>query len=521
MYSESLLELGLTTIGWDFYSKIITFIVALNLHLLPFVFMFIRNWWETSRSQDAGYATVTELKRTTSDFLVMGIIVLLFWLPNSKTTFNAQQYVTESSAATYDKIQLNQTGEIPLPPGWWVLSMFTKSAVSQIITWMEFEPRVQTMLHAMNTMKINDPEIQFEVNAFLSSCYYPVLKRWQSEHKHPVPQPASDSISDSPRFIGNNLFLNTPGYYKQCHQTELDSGVCYGDARRMPEAVTLRNSIKSRHLSQSQEDSFYYTQAPSCYTWWTGNEDHYYDNSGIPSNYVPLRKALVNETKSHFMKYPNSMANRITPEEENQLMVQLLSNNASNLSGVERKSSDSFWDLLKNGVTYVIGLIGGTMLAWMLTIVVELLKPLLFMLQSLAIFAVIMSMSITLLLGGFRPGVVMKHGAFLFSIMLLPVFWHAADFLNESLLKVLYPQYESGVMAVILNEGFVAIIYFVFLILAYLAMPGYFVKLMGQAGADAADVAGDAMRNAKEASDKGTGATLRGIGGISGAFKKK
>src|SRR5690554_2567287 len=98
MYSESLLELGLTTIGWDFYSKIITFIVALNLHLLPFVFMFIRNWWETSRSQDDGYATVTELKRTTSDFLVMGIIVLLFWLPNSKTTFNAQQYVTESSA---------------------------------------------------------------------------------------------------------------------------------------------------------------------------------------------------------------------------------------------------------------------------------------------------------------------------------------------------------------------------------------------------------------------------------------
>lgn len=515
MYSESLLELGLTTIGWDFYGKIIMFIAALNFHLLPFVFMLVRNWWETSRSQDAGYATVTEVKRSTSDFLAMAIVVLLFWYPNPNTTFNAQEYVSESSSTTYQQLQANQGG-VALPPGWWLLTFLTKSAVSQIIAWTDFEPRVQTMLHAMNTMKIEDTEVRYQVDAFMSSCYYPVLDRWQSETKQPIPQPATDGISDSPKYLGNNVFLNTPGYYKQCHQTEFDAGGCYGEARRMPVEVSQRHSIQSRHLSQSADDSFYYTLTPSCYTWWTGNEDHYYDNSGIPSDYKPLRESLVLEAKNHFMDYPDSLSNQITQEEEDQLIVQLLSNDSSSLSGHEKDWGDGLFDILKNGVMYVIGVIGGSIMAWLLSIAIELLKPLLYMLQSLAIFATIMSMSMTLLFGGFRPEVVIKHSAFLMSIMLLPIFWHGADYINEHLLKILYPQYQSGVMAVVLNEGLVAVLYFIFLLVAYLVVPGYFIKLMGQAGAEAADVAGDAMKYSRDAGDKGAAGASRGLRG----FKK-
>lgn len=521
MYSESLLEIGLTSIGWMFYGKIILFITTLNLHLLPFVFMMMRNWWETSRSQDAGYATVTEVKRTTSDFLVMAIVVLLFWYPSSKTTFNPNQYINNTPESTIQSITPNNTSSIEVPPGWWLIMFGSKAAVTQIIEWFPFDARAQTTLHAMNTMRIEDPDLQFQVDAFASYCYYPTLKKWQYETKTPIPKPASDSITDRPQFIGNSMFLETKGYYKQCHQTDTDSGGCYGTAESMPVEVAQRYSIQSKHLMPADDGypAYYATVTPSCYTWWTGNEDNYYDISGIPSDYVPLRKALVEEAKNHFLKFPNSHNNlNMGTEAENQLIIQLLSNDQPSLSGQSKDWDEmGFWDLLKNGAMYVIGVIGGSIMAWLLSIAIDILKPLLFMLQGLAIFGVIMSMSITMVFGGFRPDVVFKHGAFLITILFLPLWWHAADFLNEVLLRMLYPQYENGVVAAVTSEGIVAVIYFIFLLLAYLSLPVYFVKFMGQAGAEAADVAGDAMSLATDASKKGSGAGSRFL---KGGFRK-
>jgi purine-cytosine permease-like protein len=63
MYSENYMEIVLTGLGWDFYSKLVMFVYTLNLHLLPFGIVMLKNWWDTRRSQEAGQATLVEWRR--------------------------------------------------------------------------------------------------------------------------------------------------------------------------------------------------------------------------------------------------------------------------------------------------------------------------------------------------------------------------------------------------------------------------------------------------------------------------
>jgi len=517
MYSESLLEIGLTAFAWDFYGKLVLFITALNLHLITFIVMMLTNWWETSRSQDAGYATVTEVKRTTKDFTVMALVVLLFWFPTSYSTFKPGELVQQDSPGN-----IKFSSEIQIPIGWWALTNFTKAATNQIKAWIVFEPRAQTMLQVLNTMRIQDTKLQYDVNAFIDTCYHPTLRRWQVEGKTPIPKPESSRVSENPNFIGNGMFLRTPGYYKQCSQAEFDSGQCYvKHAPKMPEEVANRNKIKTTHLSTKTLDdgsTFWYFNTPSCYTWWTGRPDHYYDTSGIPSNYTPLRSALIKEAKNKFLSHPNSLKNnRLSTDEENQLIFQLLSND-DQLGLVKNDALEdmSFTEALGSGILRIIGTIGGAIMAWLISILLEILKPLLFMIQSLAIFGTILSISITTVIGGFKPQVIGKHAGFLFSLLILPIWWHFADYINEHLLRIIYPFSESGIITAVINEGIVAVIYFIFLLLAYIALPGYFVKMMAQAGAEAVDAAGDAMKYSRDAGDKGAAGASRGLRG----FKK-
>lgn len=527
MYSDSLLEIGITGIGWEFYSKIIMLIVALNLHLLPFAYMIIRNWWETSRSQDAGFAAVTELKRTSSDFLVMAIVMLLFWYPMPQTSYNSASYVaaTDQAKDLYQKIN-PQSSSVPVPIGWYGLMLVTKATTNQIIAWTQFDNKAQTMLHAMNTMRIKDRDLQYQTDAFASACYYSVLNRWQYETKTPFPQPAGNAVSDQITYIGNNVFMNTKGYYRTCNQSDMNSGMCYGSSAKMPPEVASRFNIRyeqpvtfiDRHTGQNK--TIIAQNPPSCHTWWTGNADHDYDISGLPAGYTPLRAALLQNAKDYFDEHPFIF--NLSTEKEDELINRLLKNDPPKLAAQDRDWSEmGLWDMLKNGLFVVIGAIGGTIMALLLSVAIDVLKPLLYMLQSLAIFGVILSLSITLLIGVYRPEVVLKHAGFLFAILLLPLFWHAADYLNEGLLRILYPQYASGSTALVLNEGVSAILYFIFILLAYLALPGYFIKMMGQAGAEAADVAGDAMNISNSIMKKGVGGAATGIRNTASVLNKK
>lgn len=534
MYSDNYIEVMLTGFGWDFYGKFAMFIYTLNLHFIPFILVILNNWRETRRSQDAGAASIVESRRNMIDVASMMFIAVFFWIPSQNTTFKAAEHVQaiqakaqgiEGSAAykTMNKVLRNgqaisDVGEIPIPPGWYFMLYLTKASINQVKEWIGTDSlgSMKTLLSVYNSLDIKDPDLRFETNKFFSACYIPSLRRYQNETLQPIPVLAE---KDDLNYIGNELFKTTPGYYKPCTQNQMTNKTCYGRWEVMPLEVASKYAVQTDFVGQTPNEAgnfVSYINQPSCNTWWTGENDFSYTEAEYTRTGLLSRLAThsVGESILGIDKSGLGIDDGVTGffsmlgisisgdrSAEDELVRQLLKTEPPEAMITENKSNDTTWmqdiaDWAQGSIAWVgVGLTTLT-----LGIVLEVLKPALMLFQAGMIFAIIMMIAIVLPIGGFKIETTIKLGIFLFSILILSLWWHIAGWIDEAMITVFYPGLDGFED---IDAGFNSFLYLIFTFFFYIMVPGYFTKLIAMAGFEAGEISSDAISGARNAGDRG------------------
>ena len=544
MYSDSYLEIYLTAAAWDWYGSFVTFLRALNLHYAPFIYIMLKNWWDTRRSQDSGTAVLVEWRRNYFDVYTMMLVVILFWIPSPYTTFKASQHIQEIVAETkgiptsqiYKEVEIAKSmkdsfsmaapGEVPIPIGWYMLTYAAKGSINQLIESTQFTSKIKTLSQAYSSMKISDRELREETNAFYSSCYAPTLGKFQNETHQPIP------VFDDPNeaaYIGNSIFINTPGYYKECTQAQEDGGQCYGSGFYMPYNVAERKGLQTIfEYTTSDGKQDYYQMTPSCYTWWTGKTDYNYpsyseaglkerlSDEGAKSvlseaiasganfsdpQFGPLSgfQAVSLSAISSYWTWAYSQAGSEHNKED--IIKKLLRNEPPSLIADKEAPDDRSW--LQSGADWIQGLIGGIgagIASFSMGVVLELLKPALIMIYSATLFGAIMYSSIILLFGGFSVASIVKIIFYIAGIMLLPLWWHIASIIDEMLLQIMYPGIDS---ALEMDASTSTFLYLILLLIFYVAIPTKFVKMMALVGKDAGEISSKALTDVRVSGEKG------------------
>lgn len=546
MYSDNYLEIVLTAVGWDFYGKIVTMIYSLNLHLLPLIFVMFKNWRETQTSMNPRNAVEAEMSRNFFDVGIMMLVIIFFWLPNSNTTFDPAKYTQQIQAvsndpasssvfeAAQDSMGVSSSAAIDIPPGWYILMNGMKATINQLKEWMVFSPEATAMLTVFNNLKIEDDEIRAESDLFHSMCYLPALKRFQNAQM-PLPSIAAEDLN----YIGNNLFLNTPGLYKACSQSDIDSNNCLGSPLTMPLTSANQAGIPTKFTDPTtivDGRVLSFSSTPSCRQWWTGDFDPHY-KGGTLSGIVPLKDKMYEQAvlsasdqasltaigintgsvtspsasfSSNFTNWMKSALAMSDSEAKDTVIQSMLKIDPPSLAADPDDlypEPEGIIDRAKlwgqkalDGVQGFIGGVGAGMVSLTLGVVLEVLKPALTMIQAGLIFAVLLYLAITLPIGGFSAEAVIKHGMVILGILILPLIWHVADLLNEGLVRVLYP---SAVTMADMELGTESFVFQIFLFVLYILLPMMFVFMMRTAGQEISSSFSTSMEDFKDAGNKG------------------
>ena len=544
MYSDNYLEIVLTAVGWDFYGKIVTMIYSLNLHLLPLVLVMLKNWRDTQTSMDPRNASEAEMSRNFFDVGTMMLVIIIFWLPNSNTTFDPSEYTQAIQAESSDPnsslvfkqaqeaMGVSSTTAIDIPPGWYILINGIKATINQLKEWLVLSPTAKAILTVYNNLKIEDDQVRAESDLFYSQCYLPAQKRYQNTMK-----PVASMSSDDESYIGNDVFVNTPGLYKACTQSDIDNGTCLGDPLTMPFTAAEKYGITTRFTDTTTitQDGrpLTYSSTPSCYQWWTGDFDQHYVAGTIDRE--PLKDALYEQAALSGLEQTTALE-ALIPGGGN--TVSAFTNSVRNVFGMgesdfkdrtvkamlkvdqpfiiddpdDSYSSDDslgetaskMWDRVQG---FFAG-VGAGMTVASLGVVLEALDPALKMIQAGLVFGILLYLAITLPIGGFSAETVIKHGMILFGVLMLSLIWHVADILNEGLLRILYPNPLDLLKASFNTTG---LLFQIFLFLLYILLPAVFLMMMREAGYRLADSYGNAMNEFKQSAGKGVGLAGKGI----------
>lgn len=537
MYSDNYLEIVLTAIGWDFYGKIVFMIYSLNLHLLPIVFVMFQNWRNSVESSSARIGYKVEMNNNFFDVGIMMIVIMLFWLPNSATKFDAPNYIQNiqnvsnnpTSSVVFTNAQnamgVPSDAAINIPPGWYIMVNGTKAGINQLKEWMVFAPTATTMMTVFNNFKIEDDAVKAESDLFYSQCYQPALERYQNATR-PVPNlPAEDAT-----YIGNDVFLNTPGLYKACTQSDIDNGTCLGDPLTMPFTSAQQYGIDTRFTDTSTTTSdgrpLTFNSTPSCYQWWSGDyDDHYF--GGTLTSQPSLKDKMFDQAAISgintmannagvltpitgipaFFTYMQSVTGLSGSETKDRTIRKMLSIDPPDLTAdpdglySEPKDASGWIQGAYNMGQSFVGGIGAAITSVTLGVVLSVLRPALEMIQAGMIFAVLLYLAITLPIGGFSAETVIKHGMVILGILMLSFIWHVADLLNEGLIRILYPGATSLMDLEMSTSGFV---FQIWLFTLYIAFPALFLFMMKTAGQEIAEASSNMMSDFRSAGKRGT-----------------
>ncbi|WP_130537691.1 conjugal transfer protein TraG N-terminal domain-containing protein [Thiomicrorhabdus indica] len=548
MFSDNYFEVILTAVAWSWYGKISYMIYSLNLHLLPLAIIMLKNWYETKSSMETGIASEVELRRNFFDLGSAMLVVLLFWMPSQYTKFDPAvhiQQISEQSrspenanvfTSAAQNMGVDSSAAVAVPPGWYALLYGMKGVMNQLKEWTGYLPNGTAMLNVYNNLDIKDAAIRSESDMFFSSCYIPALKRYQNANR-PVPPIDPADLN----YIGNDVFVNTPGFYQACTQAQTDDGSCFGPVLSMPlkfaEQAGIQTEFSIMENGAPVIDRYgrplRKLSTPSCKQWWNASYDNHYMGGSVPSNdFDGLRQKLYEQAAYSSMSLHSTSAMNemdwfkgqdyaaylgwasdqlgLTDEETKDNLVKrmlqldapsyLINQNddtpvaADGIKGWAQKAYDWTQELF--------GGFGAAYQSMVLGAMHEVLRPGLEMLQAGMLFGMILFSSISLPIALFSLEAVIKHGMMLLGILMLPLLWHLADVMNEGLVKVFYPNASILADMKVSGESF---IFMIFLLGLYILLPIMFTRMMTAAGYDAGIKFNDFAGDFKDAGSKGAG----------------
>lgn len=242
MAVDSTLELYTTLFGWFFYNSIWELLVATGIVFLPFIGLLldtVTRSYAGEEAEEAGNSTLRILE--VEIFVAFFVIVIaavpamplnavdLSFTPRAIIGNPAQPVETVgNNPTTYGgAISFNDLPEsVDVPVFWFAVmsfsSGFTRAVMEDVPPTLDFRGYVDELRES----RIDDPEIQREVNDFFRDCFTEARSRYFREQPT---GPAIDAILDQygdsdPDWIGSHLYQQIPGYYNELRSDRIREG---------------------------------------------------------------------------------------------------------------------------------------------------------------------------------------------------------------------------------------------------------------------------------------------------------
>ena len=281
----SYIEVYLTMFGWSMYEILFELADDLNLLLIPFLVILVRNFIGPLSTQNVFPNSGGSLSQMRIDLPVAMVVFIFMVVPYVKIEPTSIEYtpVCQLDGAprhygdtdtTYDATRLARFHERhPRIPMFWavVLSVsggITQAVLQHIPCFQDYSGLAFRTRHAF----IKEPDVRHEFDHFASQCFVPAWRKYERF------QPPEDVVlRKDAEYPGNRYFLGEPGYYVLCDTVTTD-GPCSFDPFPRPR-TQVKNWQGDRGL-------------PACNEWWLGNSR----NEGLMQKlirFVPDMDAIV------------------------------------------------------------------------------------------------------------------------------------------------------------------------------------------------------------------------------------
>ena len=259
----SYIEVYLTMFGWSMYELLFDLADDLNLLLIPFLIIIVRNFIVPLSSENIFPNSNGSLSQMRVELPVALVVFIFMVVPYVKIEPNSIEYAPVcqlgeethtygNTKTTYDTTQLARFHEEhPRIPMFWAVILSVSGGITQAVLrhlpcFRDYSGLAFRIRHAF----IKDPAIQQEFDHFASQCF---TSAWR---KYEIFKPPEEIVArKDAEYPGNRYFLGEPGYYALCQEVTED-GPCSFDPYPRP-----RTEVRRWKGTK---------QLPVCRDWWLG-----------------------------------------------------------------------------------------------------------------------------------------------------------------------------------------------------------------------------------------------------------
>ena len=260
----SYIEVYLTMFGWSMYELLFELADDLNLLLLPFLALIVRDFIGPLSTQNVfpnSGGSLSQMRLSVPVALVVFVFMVVPYVRTEPTSIayapvcqlGGATHTYGDTGTTYDSTQLARYHEEhPRIPMFWsvVLSVsggITQAVLKNLPCFRDYSGLAFRMRHSF----IKDPPVRQEFDHFASQCFVPAWRKYERF------QPGEDLVErKTAEYPGNRFFLDEPGYYALC-EAATDEGPCSYDPFPRPRTPVAR-WVGDRQL-------------PVCRDWWLGD----------------------------------------------------------------------------------------------------------------------------------------------------------------------------------------------------------------------------------------------------------
>ena len=474
MVAHSYLELATTLAGWHIAIGISEFLTSTGLVFLPFGVALLRNWREPTRTQQANFAAPISLRQMEQDVGISLIVIIFFFLPAVPVTVGDITYKTRTlentvSAGTPDVPYvdyINNPKSISVPVMWWLVHQVSSYSTQVIVDRIDglSDPAVfRAALTQASRVRITDEILVNEFRTFRRNCYEPSLAKFQKQGE--VSGSSNGESEVDVDWIGSKLFLNSPGYYKQCGNVT-SCGTSY---HAQTVISPWRNVNSSLTFKQGQ---------PNCDAWWV------HPRLGLRAR---LLKAMEKDTPHLYdsiekIRHRQNLKFSVEEYEDRYLRRAinyspwLMVDRADRGTQFHRGSLKQFFSI--DGIQQLIATIGSLGVSAVVHIVMEFVVIGLPMLQAIALMLVYIAIPFVVPYAVLAPSILVRVILTIFSLKFLTALWAVAEFLDEKLLSEMYPnpvifEFGGGGSTADVVLGLITLTAYITLPIAWFLLIGY------------------------------------------------
>ena len=477
MLVHSYFELTTTAIGWYIANKVAEFLVESGLIFLPILVVLCKNWFEPMRSQEGKAARIVSLRRMEQDVILALLVIVIGFLPAIPLAPADIQYVDTSTNNIVSADDKNSpylqfytpNREIQIPIAWWLVyevSSLGTNAVIEFIDNLSHPSILRSLLRRVGKVRIENQVVIHEIRLFRHDCYEPSLAKFQKSEN----QPASSSLVEDVDWLGSRIFLTTPGFYKRCLDID-NCGTGY-----------YAKTTMSQWLKASEQESYGPGQ-PFCDVWWA------HETLGLRKKILDeLHQAApwfsddVDRIKSKHDGKTDSLQRAM--HHEDSFLRRFISHPPKPASQrADDNQTFTFWSpkiLSFDGIQQILGSIGALIASAILHISMELIVIGLPMLQALILMMLYVSIPFVVPYAIVNPSIFLRIVISLFALRFVSAIWALAEFLDEKLIEVMYPDfsifehgYSGSAADIVLN---------LITLCSYITLPVAWFYLMGSMG---------------------------------------